>query len=672
MYLIANLAVGTANSLPGATSGAPTSQYNIDYIRAYSNNAALPAVAMQPISSPDGANTTPSYAMPSLPVPTPIGTGPDTLTLSINDDDYLQNAQFTISLNGVQQGGVQTALAVASFGETQQFVVNGSFQGTAPTITIDFLNKLNGGAALDNLDLYDTGITFDGVALANSILTLLTGGSQNIVLPILAAPVTVAAGTIYDWGSHALLSGATVAVTQIDSTVAPPLLVQGLTLDASGNLDGELVATNAQSAQSLQLSIALPSGVTAQFTAATTLPADWSVVANTATAGAFSRAGIGVTPLTGPVDLGTISFTPSPGTTSLVLQVGTDTIGSQSAAPFTLTAATASTSVSGGFTVAAPADPAAVTTSLSVTNAIAGAGATVTAADALAALKLAVGLNPNPISPVTGAQARVSPYQFMAADVAHTGVITASDALTILRMAVGLASAPAPTWELVNDNTRDWNATTRSFTVTGSTVPTVFATLPPGAGGTADVVGILVGDVLGSWTPPAAGSGSATVKPASTTQNAAYFGTLSQTLATPSDQWGVASTTVAGAIAAAATTSFPISVIDTAANTQTQLDGLQTLAAAGQLAGVWLSDPGTPSLAMTVRQADSDVLAIAAIHGAGTPTIVVPAGSPAPGPATASLSAAITPALVLTGVPGFIDGTTTTSINPALDPKSGV
>ncbi len=668
MYLLANLAVGTSSSWPGGTSGAPTGQYNIDYIRAYSNDPSVPAVALQPISSPDGADTTPTTTTPALPVPDAVGTGPDTLTLSINEDYFIQNAQFTLSVNGVQQGGVQTALAVAAFGETQQFVVNGSFAGTAPTVTIDFLNKLNGGAAVDNLDLYLTGISFDGMALAASSLSLLSGGAQSIVLPALAAPATLAAGTIYDWGSHALLSGATVAVTQIDSAATPPILLQGLSVDTAGTLDGELVAGAAMGAQSLQLSIMLPSGVTAQFTAATGLPTDWSLVTNTATPGSISIAGIGVTPLTGPVDLGTLSFTPLPGTTSLPLQIGTDTIGSQSAAPFTLTASIAQSGSTGSFAVTAPADPAAVTTSLSVTNTADIAGSSPTAADALAALKLAIGLNPNPISATTGLQALVSPYQFMAADIAHTGVITAADALAILKMAVGLAGAPAPSWEFVNDDVSDWNPTTRAFTVTADSVPTVFAPAPQTAGASTGLVGILLGDVLGDWTPP----GTGTAAPAAATQSAAYFGTLSQTLATPSDQWGVASTTVAGAIAEAATTDFPISVIDTAAAVQAQLDGLQTLAAAGQLAGVWLSDPGAPSLSMTVAQADRDVLAIAAIHGAGAPTILVPAGAPAPGPAAATLSAAITAALVLTGVPGFVDATTDTGISTALNPASGV
>ncbi len=61
----------------------------------------------------------------------------------------------------------------------------------------------------------------------------------------------------------------------------------------------------------------------------------------------------------------------------------------------------------------------------------------VDANDALAALKMAVALNPNDDG------SAVSSYQFLAADINHDGKIRATDALNILKMAVKLTSAPA-------------------------------------------------------------------------------------------------------------------------------------------------------------------------------------------------------------------------------------
>jgi hypothetical protein len=83
---------------------------------------------------------------------------------------------------------------------------------------------------------------------------------------------------------------------------------------------------------------------------------------------------------------------------------------------------------------------------------------TINAGDALAALKIAVGLNPNsdpdgdgPLTPIP-----VSPYQLIAADLDQDGKVTAGDALAILKVAVGLSSAITPTWAFIEDGTPVW------------------------------------------------------------------------------------------------------------------------------------------------------------------------------------------------------------------------
>jgi beta-glucanase (GH16 family) len=59
MYMLANLAVG--GNWPGPAAG-ESGQMHIDYIRAYSSDPNARAVAMQRISSPDGADTKPHGA----------------------------------------------------------------------------------------------------------------------------------------------------------------------------------------------------------------------------------------------------------------------------------------------------------------------------------------------------------------------------------------------------------------------------------------------------------------------------------------------------------------------------------------------------------------------------------------------------------------------------------
>lgn len=73
MYLLANLAVGNSDpaAWPGQPANGASANYDIDYIRAYSNDPSRPAVAVQAISSPDGANTTPSLGSVTVPMPVP-------------------------------------------------------------------------------------------------------------------------------------------------------------------------------------------------------------------------------------------------------------------------------------------------------------------------------------------------------------------------------------------------------------------------------------------------------------------------------------------------------------------------------------------------------------------------------------------------------------------------
>ena len=126
MYLLANLAVG------GNWAGAPTGEsadMRIDYIRGYSKDGANPAVPQQAISSPDGRGYTfygatdangdpamggvdlPAEAPTAPPAPTPAPTGDQTvgqgshdLALAISEDAYQGDAQFIVTIDGVQVG----------------------------------------------------------------------------------------------------------------------------------------------------------------------------------------------------------------------------------------------------------------------------------------------------------------------------------------------------------------------------------------------------------------------------------------------------------------------------------------------------------------------------------------------------------------------------------------
>ncbi|MFZ4526064.1 MAG: Ig-like domain-containing protein [Chlorobium sp.] len=108
--------------------------------------------------------------------------------------------------------------------------------------------------------------------------------------------------------------------------------------------------------------------------------------------------------------------------------------------------------------------------------------------DALAALKMAVGMNPN-----TDGSA-VLPWQFLAADVNKDGVIRATDALNILKMAVKFSTAPEKEWLFVPDSVGS-EAMSRTHVVWPDNPIPVSLDVDQDL----HLIGIVKGDVDGSW-----------------------------------------------------------------------------------------------------------------------------------------------------------------------------
>ena len=121
-----------------------------------------------------------SFTTPTAPNLPTIGSGPDTLALNLSEDYYLGNAQFTVSIDGQQIGGVQTINAIAGNGQSQVLDVLGSFSG-AHTVSVDFLNDAstsNPGVGTDR-NLYVGGATIDGTNIASSSLALYNTGAES-------------------------------------------------------------------------------------------------------------------------------------------------------------------------------------------------------------------------------------------------------------------------------------------------------------------------------------------------------------------------------------------------------------------------------------------------------------------------------------------------------------
>jgi hypothetical protein len=133
----------------------------------------------------------------TVPGPTAIGSGSDTVALAMSEDAWNGDAQFTVSVDGQQIGGVQTVVASHALGQTQEFDVQGNFGGGQHTVTVNFVNDAYGGAPATDRNLYVTGASYDGVASSGS-LSLFSNGPQSLVVgsaPISSVPPAVTVGS---------------------------------------------------------------------------------------------------------------------------------------------------------------------------------------------------------------------------------------------------------------------------------------------------------------------------------------------------------------------------------------------------------------------------------------------------------------------------------------------
>ncbi len=73
-------------------------------------------------------------------VPATVGFESDLILVNVSEDAYGGDAQFTLSVDGIQIGDVQTATASHALHEQQSFLVNGSFGAGAHVLGVNFLN----------------------------------------------------------------------------------------------------------------------------------------------------------------------------------------------------------------------------------------------------------------------------------------------------------------------------------------------------------------------------------------------------------------------------------------------------------------------------------------------------------------------------------------------------
>jgi hypothetical protein len=353
---------------------------------------------------------------------------------------------------------------------------------------------------------------------------------------LVEAPMASLQGLVYHWKSHVLLSGVNVGVSSaaaVQPTTADLFDLRGAKFNAAtGVLSVEVWANPSAGFGSFDFKAATVGATSASFVSA--LPADWTVTANVANPQSVQVGGISLTNLTTTTWLGTLQINLSPASTSAQVDFSNILVGSVTGASQALTMQGRTTGTDGAYSFSTAPASAALTAIRAATD----SGSAITSADALAALRIAVGLNPNPDPDGAGPKTApaVSPYQIMAADVNGNGTITSADALAILRMAVKLSTALPQEWFFVEEKRDFWNEAANggqgAFTLSRTSATWDRTITADPANGPVNLVGVLKGDVNGSWAAPAGSTDLDVTDPT-------YFQRLAELLGVPSlDQWG--------------------------------------------------------------------------------------------------------------------------------------
>lgn len=108
-----------------------------------------------------------------------LGSGSDTLALRISQDAYNGDAQYTVSVDGVQIGGTLTAKASHALGQSDIVTVKGDWAVGPHTVSVRFVNDAWGGSAATDRNLYLDGAAYNGAAISSATQSLYANGAAS-------------------------------------------------------------------------------------------------------------------------------------------------------------------------------------------------------------------------------------------------------------------------------------------------------------------------------------------------------------------------------------------------------------------------------------------------------------------------------------------------------------
>ena len=163
MYLLLSVMTGTSDSWIGAPGPGLAAHMDVDYVKVYAANPDTAPAASETAASPSAAA--------------------NTLSVSISQDAWRGDAQYTIAVDGKTIGGVRTAAALHTTGDSQVVTLSGDWGSGAHTVEIAFLNDAYGGTPTTDRNLYVDGVSLDGRAATPASAVLYAAGKRGFSVP---------------------------------------------------------------------------------------------------------------------------------------------------------------------------------------------------------------------------------------------------------------------------------------------------------------------------------------------------------------------------------------------------------------------------------------------------------------------------------------------------------
>ena len=131
-----------------------------------------------------------------------IGSGSESLTLLINQEAYLGDAQYIVRVDGVQIGGVLSASALRASEEVDTVTVLGNWSSGSHNVQVEFLYDAWGGSADTDRNLYLVGASYDGKDIIGASADLFRPGAASFSFSNGAGPDALRILPLGDSNTH--------------------------------------------------------------------------------------------------------------------------------------------------------------------------------------------------------------------------------------------------------------------------------------------------------------------------------------------------------------------------------------------------------------------------------------------------------------------------------------